>query len=532
MKTFLKCSLGRIVAGSLLAFTLIMVGTPAAQAVDFGKEIWPIVEERCVQCHGPKKQKGELNLSTIEGFQVGGENGPAIEPGDPEGSFFYTLTTLDEDHEDIMPAKGDPLTKEQTDLIKQWITDGADFGDFVPPEIKEEEGVEDSLTLLAKNVQPASADAMAAFADAGVLALPLDQKSPLVRVDYHLKGKEIKDEALAKLDGVAQQVTWLHLGGTAVTEGGLAKLASLPNLTQLHLEKTEIGDGAIAHIATLKHLEYLNLYGTKVTDAGIAKLSSLPKLKKLYVWQTAVTDDGVAALQALLPEAKINNGAALTEPEPTEEEKAAAEKLAAQFDKDSCCDKAHAEGKACDHACCVEAAAKGEVCLKCNPGAAPAPAADEAKSLMALFDKDGCCFKACADGKVCDHPCCVEAAEKGDVCAKCNPEGAAKQTADKLAAQFDKDSCCGKAHAEDKTCDHPCCVEAAAKGEICAKCNPEGAAKQASEKLATLFDKDSCCDKTHAEGKTCDHPCCVEAAGKGEVCAKCNPGAAASQKEA
>ena len=183
MKTFLKCSLGRIVAGSLLAFTFVIGSAPLAQAVDFGKEIWPIVEERCIQCHGPKKQKGELDLSTIDGFKIGGENGSIIEAGEPDDSTFYTLTTLEEDHEDIMPAKGDPLTKEQTDLIKQWITDGADFGDFVPPEIKEEEGVEDSLTVLAKNVQPASADAMAAFADAGVLALPLDQKSPLVRVD-------------------------------------------------------------------------------------------------------------------------------------------------------------------------------------------------------------------------------------------------------------------------------------------------------------------------------------------------------------
>ena len=461
-------------ASSALLCAMGMLLAPTTWAVDFGTDIWPIVEERCIQCHGPKKQKGELDLSTKVGFEAGGENGETIVAGAADESSFYTLTILPEDDADIMPAKGDPLTKEQTDLIKDWINGGAEFGDFTFPDLTEESGEEDILTVLAKNVQPAPDSALTAFSDAGVLALPLDQKTPLIRVDYHLKGKDIKDDALAKLDGVSSQVTWLHLGGTAVSDAGLAKLASLPNLTQLHLEKTDTGDAALDHIAKLKHLEYLNLYGTKITDAGLAKLGSLSALKKLYVWQTDVTDEGVAALQAKLPNAEINNGAALAAPAPAEEESSEADKLAAQFDKDSCCAKANADGKTCDHPCCVEAAKNGEVCAKCNPGAAEKAKAED---LAALFDEGSCCGKANADGKTCDHPCCVEAAKKGEVCAKCNPGAAEKAKAKDLTALFDEGSCCGKANAADKACDHPCCVEAAKNNTVCLKCNPGAEAK-------------------------------------------------------
>lgn len=33
---------------------------------------------------------------------------------------------------------------------------------------------------------------------------------------------------------------------------------------------------------------------------------------------------------------------------------------------------------------------------------------------------------------------------------------------------------------------------------------------------------ESCCDKAKAAGKDCEHPCCVKAKAAGEVCKKCN----------
>ena len=117
------------------------VHKPAAKqastgAVNYKKDIWPIIEESCLKCHKApykdekgrmKKPKAGLRLDTPEMIMKGSEDGKVIVPGKPEDSSFYTLVALDPDHDDIMPPKGDPLTKAQIEMIKKWISSGAKF---------------------------------------------------------------------------------------------------------------------------------------------------------------------------------------------------------------------------------------------------------------------------------------------------------------------------------------------------------------------------------------------------------------------
>ena len=70
-------------------------------------------------------------MNTRANVIKGGEYGTALVPGDPDESSLYTLTILDPDDDDIMPPKGDPLSKEQTDLLKVWIEQGADWPEEV-----------------------------------------------------------------------------------------------------------------------------------------------------------------------------------------------------------------------------------------------------------------------------------------------------------------------------------------------------------------------------------------------------------------
>lgn len=118
-----------------------------ADTVDFGKHVYPILKDSCLRCHAApyedtrgrtKKPKGGLRLDTAEWIMKGyvnddGETEKVVIPGDAEASEFYTLTILPEDHDDVMPSSGDLLTKEQTELLKLWIEQGATFGDFKAP---------------------------------------------------------------------------------------------------------------------------------------------------------------------------------------------------------------------------------------------------------------------------------------------------------------------------------------------------------------------------------------------------------------
>jgi mono/diheme cytochrome c family protein len=114
----------------LAGFVLGSVTGAQAEGVSFAEKILPVLKERCFSCHGPEKAKGELRLDSVEAINKGSEHGAVLVPGKPEESSFYKLLVLPKDDPDIMPAKGDPLTEEQTKAVFDWITEGANFGDW------------------------------------------------------------------------------------------------------------------------------------------------------------------------------------------------------------------------------------------------------------------------------------------------------------------------------------------------------------------------------------------------------------------
>jgi hypothetical protein len=93
-------------------------------AVDFDSEIRPLLQKHCIECHGEKKQKGELRLDAKVHAFKGGHDGSAILAGKADASpLFQRITSTDEDER--MPPKGDPLTPAQISLIREWINAGA-----------------------------------------------------------------------------------------------------------------------------------------------------------------------------------------------------------------------------------------------------------------------------------------------------------------------------------------------------------------------------------------------------------------------
>ena len=106
-----------------LLSTYLLAVAPAI-AADFDKDVRPVFQERCVECHGAKKAKGNLRLDVkVQAFKES-EHGHAIVPGDSAKSLLVQrITTQDED--EIMPPKGKPLTPAQIVAIRQWIDAGA-----------------------------------------------------------------------------------------------------------------------------------------------------------------------------------------------------------------------------------------------------------------------------------------------------------------------------------------------------------------------------------------------------------------------
>jgi hypothetical protein len=96
----------------------------AADAVDFTRDVMPILKQTCVECHGPDKVKARLRMDSVEGLQKGGKSGALVKPGDPENSLMMRRV-LGLDGDDQMPLDKDPLTEKQIDTLRRWIAAGA-----------------------------------------------------------------------------------------------------------------------------------------------------------------------------------------------------------------------------------------------------------------------------------------------------------------------------------------------------------------------------------------------------------------------
>jgi len=90
----------------------------------FEAKVLPVLQKRCYECHShEKKIKGGLALDSRSGWEHGGDNGPAIVPGDLEKSLLIkAVRYLDEDYE--MPPKG-KLPAEEIAILEAWVKQGA-----------------------------------------------------------------------------------------------------------------------------------------------------------------------------------------------------------------------------------------------------------------------------------------------------------------------------------------------------------------------------------------------------------------------
>lgn len=310
-------------APALLSF----LAAPAqADEVDFQTEVWPILESRCFECHGPEKRKGRLQLherSLV--FEREVKAGVVFLAGDPDASPAIQRVVLPEDDPDVMPPDGGKLTDEQIDVLRRWVAEGANWPEGEGGAHGGEEEAGDSLALAALSAEQAAAEetALAALDAAGAHAMRIAQGMVAVEVNLGLLRDRCDDAMAAHLAGLAPSLVWANLGGTAITDAALETLAGCGELRKLNLSRTAVTDAGLAQLSGLQNLAVLNLYGTGIGDAGLAHVRELPALTELYLWQTSVSEEAVAALREARPELYVNTGielAAVNEDAEVEEE--------------------------------------------------------------------------------------------------------------------------------------------------------------------------------------------------------------------
>lgn len=130
----------------LVGMLLSSISAARAAEPTFERDVLPILNAHCLQCHGGLQQKGKLDLRTLSAIALGGKNGKAIEPGAPEKSLLWQRIESDE-----MPPRPIKVSAEQKQLIQRWIKSGAKLA-----------GVTGGMSIPAKPRAPVE---LAAFID-------------------------------------------------------------------------------------------------------------------------------------------------------------------------------------------------------------------------------------------------------------------------------------------------------------------------------------------------------------------------------
>lgn len=133
--TSIKMTLSTLLRSRLLLVAMFVTGLTTTYLVffdtppvDYNADVKPILNQKCISCHGGVKKKGDFSLLfREEALSPTASGKPAIVPGDAAKSDMIRRLHLT-DPEERMPYNEEPLSPEEISILTRWIDEGAKFG--------------------------------------------------------------------------------------------------------------------------------------------------------------------------------------------------------------------------------------------------------------------------------------------------------------------------------------------------------------------------------------------------------------------
>jgi len=215
-------------SGILLA--VCAASTTVQAGIDFGREVRPILSERCFKCHGfdPDTRKGKLRLDVREEAVKPAKSGdiPIVPRDLAKSELIHRITSADAD--EVMPPGKDhePLKPQEIAVLKQWISEGANYEahwSFVPPKIGGGQSIDEIVhARLAKEglkpSPPADEATLRRRVSLALIGLPFDPDHSATASPQTYE--QLVDSLLASPHfGERLAIDWLDLARYADTNG-------------------------------------------------------------------------------------------------------------------------------------------------------------------------------------------------------------------------------------------------------------------------------------------------------------------------
>lgn len=136
--TVYHTAISRFAAAQAIMLTMMLMPSFAtrglADEIDFEKEIWPILQSRCIDCHNGDLDEGQLRLDAKAAFEKGGVSGSLLKTAKGKTPLLLGRI-LGEGDLPQMPLDEDPLDAEQIKKVKSWVDAGAKWPDHIGEKI-------------------------------------------------------------------------------------------------------------------------------------------------------------------------------------------------------------------------------------------------------------------------------------------------------------------------------------------------------------------------------------------------------------
>lgn len=284
--------------------------------------VQPVLNDKCYSCHSAQKVKGGLRMDEEKLLFKGGKHGEIIIAGNAaESELVKRLLLPMEDDKRMPPKDQDQLSKEEIELIRWWVSSGAD----TKKKIKElgpdstvlaaftgskpaQSGPQEVLSKVFDE-NPAAPDQkiIDQLTGKGVILRPVAQDKNLFELSC-INYPAFDNAMAGLLEQLADNIVWLRADNTKITDDALQAIGKLKNLVRLNLSGTTISTAGIAQLKSLKNLEYINLVNTKADDGALLILSNLPALKTVYCWNSLITVSGIEKYKTKMPAVHVEYG--------------------------------------------------------------------------------------------------------------------------------------------------------------------------------------------------------------------------------
>lgn len=274
-----------------------------------------ILENNCMSCHNPNKQKGELLMTNLEELLKGGEVGNTVIPGDAGQSEIIKRLHLPKEDVEHMPPDGKkPLNDLEIQILERWI----DLGASDTMRLDHLEDTEPLVNLVRGLMEPDPMENWAKLpkvADSTLQNLSTDyitinrvaSNSHALSVNVFLSPK-FDSLVITNLQRLAKNIVELDLSGLPIGQNEMNMVSSCSNLEWLEIDGTPITDTQVEVLRNLRNIRLLKIYDTKIGDKSIPVFKELQSLKSLYLWKTDISEAALESLRLSRPSLLINSG--------------------------------------------------------------------------------------------------------------------------------------------------------------------------------------------------------------------------------